>query len=29
MQDIYNMRSEDTASDFAEIFFGKKRKWII
>jgi hypothetical protein len=26
MQDIYNMRSEDRASDFAEIFFGKKRK---
>jgi len=29
MQDIYSMRSEDRASDFAEIFFGKKRKWII
>lgn len=26
MQDIYSMRSEDRASDFAEIFFGKKRK---
>jgi hypothetical protein len=26
MQDIYSMKSEDRASDFAEIFFGKKRK---
>jgi hypothetical protein len=26
MQDIYSVRSEDRASDFAEIFFGKKRK---
>ena len=26
MQDIYNMRSQDRAGDFAEIFFGKKRK---
>ncbi len=26
MQDIYSARSEDRASDFAEIFFGRKRK---